>query len=228
MLIGSNLKKFNYKYSFRLIIGIIFRILIFIFLFLVIIPLNLVFILDNFYKDKIFTDINSIPQTRVAIVFGAGLDSSATEPSDVLQDRIISAVELYKVGKVQKILMSGDNRFQDYNEPQVMIKTAQDNGVSLFDMQADYAGRRTYDTCYRAKYIFGIDKAILITQEYHLTRALYTCNILGIDSIGYVADKSTYQNIEYYATRDYFAIFKAYWDLYISQPDVILGEKINF
>jgi len=95
-------------------------------------------------------------------------------------------------------------------------------------MQADYAGRRTYDTCYRAKYIFGIDRAILITQEYHLTRALYTCNILGIDSIGFVADKNKYQNIEYYVTRDYFAIIKAYWDLYVSPPQIVLGDKINF
>lgn len=197
-------------------------------IFLILVPVNLVFILDNYYNSKIYSNKDTVPETRVAIVFGAGLDSTATEPSDVLRDRIMSAVELYKAGKVKKILMSGDNRYSDYNEPQVMINTAKENGVSMFDMQADYAGRRTYDTCYRAKAIFGIDKAILITQDYHLTRALYTCNVLGIDVIGYVADKSQYQNLNFYATRDYFAIVKAYWDLYVSPPDVVLGDKINF
>jgi vancomycin permeability regulator SanA len=228
MLIERNFNNRQKKVNFKNILKVIFSYSIFGLLFILIIPINLVFILDNFYKDKIYSDKDKIPQTRVAIVFGAGLDSTATEPSDVLDDRIMSAVELYKAGKVQKILMSGDNRYKDYNEPQVMINTAKDNGVSMFDMQADYAGRRTYDTCYRAKYIFGIDKAILITQEYHLTRALYTCNILGIDAIGFVADKNQYQNITYFATRDYFALIKAYWDLYISPPEVVLGDKINF
>ena len=216
------------RFSFKTLLKIVLSIVVFVFIFMMIIPVNLVFILDNFYKDKIYTDINLIPQTRVAIVFGAGLDENATGPSNVLDDRIMTAVDLYKSGKIQKILMSGDNRFQDYNEPQVMIQTAKDNGVSIFDMQADYAGRRTYDTCYRAKYIFGIDRAILITQEYHLTRALYTCNILGIDSIGFVADKNKYQNISYYVTRDYFAIIKACWDLYVLTPEIVLGDKINF
>jgi len=228
MIINPRLRTSTFRFNFKSIFTYLLKLLIFIIIFIVIIPINLVFILDNFYKDKIYSDKDKIPQTRVAIVFGAGLDPSATEPSDVLDDRIMSAVELYKAGKVQKILMSGDNRFNDYNEPQVMIKTAKENGVSMFDMQADYAGRRTYDTCYRAKYIFGIDKAVLITQEYHLTRALYTCNLLGIDSIGFVADKNNYQNIQYYATRDYFALVKAYWDLYVSPPEVVLGDKINF
>lgn len=228
MLISRNINNTNKKFNFRSLIKWFFSAIIFFGIFLLIIPINLVFILDNYYKDKIYFDKEKIPEIRVAIVFGAGLDSTATEPSNVLEDRIMSAVELYKNGKVQKILMSGDNRFKDYNEPQVMLNTAKENGVSMFDMQADYAGRRTYDTCYRAKYIFGIDKAILITQEYHLTRALYTCNILGIDAIGYVADKNTYQNINSYVTRDYFAIIKGYWDLYVSPPEVVLGEKINF
>jgi vancomycin permeability regulator SanA len=222
--IQNNILKINIKSILKVIFSIIFYVIIFI----IVVPFNLVNILDNFYNDKIITDINKIPQTRVAIVFGAGLNAAATEPSSVLEDRIMTAVDLYKAGKVSKILMSGDNRFKDYNEPQVMIKIAKENGVSIFDLQADYAGRRTYDTCYRAKAIFGIDRAILITQDYHLTRALYTCNVLGIDAIGYVADKKIYQNIEYYATRDIFATLKAYWDLYIDPPEVVLGENISF
>jgi len=219
LLLKTNIKAF---------IKVFLNLGIFVLIFIFVVPFNMLNILDNYYNNKIFTDVSKLPETRVAIVYGAGLNPMATEPSSVLQDRIMTAVELYKSGKIQKILMSGDNRFKDYNEPQVMIKIAKENGVSIFDLQADYAGRRTYDTCYRAKAIFGIDKAILITQDYHLTRALYTCNILGIDAIGYIADKKIYNNIEYYATRDLFATVKAYWDLYVDPPEVVLGEKINF
>ena len=225
----NRLKQFVFlKLHLKSLLKAFLSLVIFFFVFIIVVPFNLLNILDNFYNEKIFTSKDKIPDYRVAIVFGAGLSENGTEPSTVLQDRIMSAVELYKLGKIKKILMSGDNSFKDYNEPQVMIKIAKENGVSIFDLQADYAGRRTYDTCYRAKAIFGIDKAILITQDFHLTRALYTCNILGIDAIGYVADKNVYKNIEYYISRDLLATINAYWDLYINPPDVILGDKINF
>ena len=124
--------------------------------------------------------------------------------------------------------MSGDNRFKDYNEPQVMINSALEKGVSSFDMQPDYAGRRTYDTCFRAKKIFGVDKAVLITQDFHLTRALYICNSLGIDAVGYAADKNTYIGQEVFALRDVFATILAYWELNVTPPNVVGGEKISF
>jgi len=225
----KRIRQFIYeKVNFKAFFKVLLNILVFCLIFIVIVPVGLIFRLNSFYNDKIFTNIDELPKTRVAIVFGAGLSQNGTEPSGILYDRIMSAVELYKAGVVKKILMSGDNRFKDYNEPQVMIKIAKENGVSIFDLQADYAGRRTYDTCYRAKTIFGIDKAILITQDYHLTRALYTCNVLGIDSVGYSADKNSYSDINLFAMRDFFAIIKAYWDLYVDPPEVVLGEKINF
>jgi vancomycin permeability regulator SanA len=176
----------------------------------------------------IYSDINTVPVTRVAIVFGAGLSDNGDQPSSILQDRIMTAVDLYKAGKVQKILMSGDNRTLDYNEPQVMINYAIAQGVSALDLQADYAGRRTYDTCYRAKYIFGIEKAVLITQDFHLPRALYTCNSLGIESIGYSADINQYQDQDLFAVRDFAATILAYWQLHVDPPNVVLGDRINF
>ena len=114
------------------------------------------------------------PAAPAAIVFGAGLWRDGS-PSPVLQDRVATAADLYFSGKVKKILMSGDNRFIYYNEPGAMKKFALSLGVPEEDIVLDYAGRRTYDTCYRARAIFGLKEAILVTQSFHLPRALILC-----------------------------------------------------
>ena len=113
-------------------------------------------------------------------------------PSPVLRDRITTAAELYFDGKVQKLLMSGDNRFLDYNEPGAMQAYALELGVPESDIILDYAGRRTYDTCYRARFIFDVTDALVVTQAYHLPRVLVTCQGLGINAIGVVADQRDY------------------------------------
>src|SRR5664280_227676 len=113
-----------------------------------------------------------VPTRPVAIVFGAGLWRNGTA-TPVLQDRVQTAANLYFAGKVEKLLMSGDNRFVDYNEPAVMRQLAMSLGVPDGAIVLDYAGRRTYDTCYRAKAIFGVNEAILVTQAFHLPRAIY-------------------------------------------------------
>ena len=95
-----------------------------------------------------------------------------------------TAAQLYFSGKVEKLLMSGDNRFVDYNEPEAMRQYARSLGVPEEAIVLDYAGRRTYDTCYRARDIFGVQSAILVTQNFHLPRALFTCNALGIRATG--------------------------------------------
>ena len=92
-------------------------------------------------------------------------------------------------GKVEKLLLSGDNRTLDYNEPGAMRAYAISLGVPAEDIVLDYAGRRTYDTCFRAKAIFGVDQVLLVTQMFHLPRALYTCRALGIEAEGIPADQ---------------------------------------
>ena len=138
---------------------------------------------------------------QVAIVFGAGLTRSGA-PTRVLRDRVETAAQLYFAGNVEKLLMSGDNRFEDYNEPQAMKDYALSLGVPEEAIVLDYAGRRTYDTCYRAREIFQLDQAILVTQGFHLPRALYTCNQLGLDATGVAA-----QN-HYFLKRS-----RAFWNL---------------
>ncbi len=168
---------------------------------------------------------SEVPARRVAIVFGAGLwrDGTATP---VLHDRVQTAANLYLAGTVEKLLMSGDNRFVDYNEPAVMRELALSLGVPEEAIVLDYAGRRTYDTCYRAKAIFGVTEAILVTQEFHLPRALYTCNQLGVDSVGVEADLRVYRksSVLYWNMRELLATAAALWDVNISHPIPVLGD----
>ena len=166
-----------------------------------------------------------VPQSRVALVLGAGLNRDGS-PGLVLRDRVETAIDLYNSGKVEKILMSGDNTSFNYDEPGAMQSFAIEMGVPEEDIVLDYAGRRTYDSCYRAKAIFGVDKLIVVTQAYHLPRALFLCNAFDIEADGIPADDSHYRRryYTYWWIREILASLKAYWDVYISHPLPILGE----
>jgi len=179
---------------------------------------------ELYTRSRLYTPA-AAPTKRVAIVFGAGLRRDGT-PSPILQDRVKAAADLYFAGKVEKILMSGDNRFLDYNEPGAMLNFALDLGVPQKDIVLDYAGRRTYDTCYRAKSIFGVNDALLVTQRYHLPRAVLTCNALGLKSAGVIADQRDYRSPakEYWAVREVAATIVALWDVWIAKPLPVLGN----
>jgi len=175
-------------------------------------------------RPKTYTAAD-VPARRVAIVFGAGLWRNGTA-TPVLQDRVQTAANLYFDGKVEKLLMSGDNRFVDYNEPAVMRAVALSLGVPEDAIVLDYAGRRTYDTCYRAKAIFGVTEAILVTQAFHLPRAIYLCNQLGVDSVGVDADLRVYRRLSvlYWNARELPATVAALWDVNIGRPIPVLGD----
>jgi SanA protein len=177
-----------------------------------------------FARPKTYTG-EDVPARRVAIVFGAGLWRNGTA-TPVLQDRVKTAANLFIAGKVEKLLMSGDNRFVDYNEPAVMREVALSLGVPESAIVLDFAGRRTYDTCYRAKAIFGVTEAILVTQAFHLPRAIYECSQLGINSIGVEADLRDYSrfSVLYWNVRELFATVAALWDVNISHPVPALGN----
>jgi len=166
-----------------------------------------------------------VPARPVAIVFGAGLRRNGTATA-VLQDRVTAAARLYFAGKVQKLLLSGDNRFLDYNEPGAMREVALSLGVPAGDIVLDYAGRRTYDTCYRAAAIFGVTQAILVTQSFHLPRALYECNALGVDAVGVASDLTRYRRVTmlYWDARELFASAAALWDVHVAHPLPVLGD----
>ena len=180
------------------------------------------------YDRLVVADVAAAPKRPVAIVFGAGgrfKPSASGRLSPMLQDRMDTAIALYKAGKVRKLLVSGDNRFANYNEPGRMYDYAVARGVPARDVVRDYAGRRTYDTCYRAAEIFGVTQAVLITQRFHLPRALFTCRNLGVESVGLSADRRTYLSNPYYQLRDAVASLRAWWDVKIARPEPVLGAK---
>ncbi len=208
----------------RSLLKMSFWILIFIIALAIILGLPRL-ITGRFSASKIYPS-EDVPPTRVAIVFGAGLWRDG-RPTAVLRDRVSKAAELFFQGKVEKLLMSGDNSTPDYNEPGAMRDYALDLGVPTEAIVLDYAGRRTYDTCYRAREIFGINNALLVTQNFHLPRALYTCSKLGVQAVGVPADQRTYtfDSWLWWHIRETPATLVALWEIYISHPIPILGEK---
>lgn len=178
-------------------------------------------------RDAIYASIDSVQATPVAIVFGAGLTVNNT-PSDALMDRLTMAADLYDRDLIDRILVSGDNRTQDYNEPNVMKQTLIDTfAIPAEVIFADYAGRRTYDTCRRAHELWGIDRAILVTQGYHLHRAIWTCEKIGIESDGISATLQPYTKEITFKIREVGAIYKAIIDLYLIEPEFIGGKFIQ-
>ena len=177
------------------------------------------------YARNRITSAADAQPARVAIIFGAGLRRDGT-PTDVLRDRVATGVQLYQAGKVEKLLMSGDNRFENYNEPAAMRDYAIALGVPVEDIVLDYAGQRTYDTCYRAKAIFQVESALLVTQEFHLPRAIFTCNLLGLPANGVAADLRDYhpRAEQFWQFREIPATLVAILEVLIIRPEPILGE----
>ena len=181
-------------------------------------------VVRQYYGTQIFS-VESVEPSPVAVVFGAAVYSNG-RLSSVLRDRMDTAITLYENGKVDKLLVSGDNREDHYNEPGAMMEYAIMRGVDPADIQPDYAGLRTYDTCYRARHIFQIEEAILVTQAFHLPRAIFTCRQLGIDSVGTEADLRPYRGSRWYEFRETIATARALWDVLRREPSQVLGDTI--
>lgn len=144
------------------------------------------------YAAQIFTAA-SAPGETTAIVFGAGLRRDGT-PTLVLADRVATAASLYQQGKVQALLLSGSTRGERYDEAEAMRTLALRLGVPEDAIRVDKEGNRTLETCQRARLAFGIRSALLVTQRFHLPRALVLCEALGMQAAGVQADLSTYSS----------------------------------
>ncbi|HPF79390.1 SanA/YdcF family protein [Nostocoides australiense] len=169
--------------------------------------------------------VADVPAKPVALVLGAGL-TPAGEPTPYLAFRLDLAKQLYDARKVEVLLVSGDNRTHAYDEPTAMMDYLVAQGVPATRIVRDFAGRDTYDSCARATRIFGVTEAIVVTQEYHLPRAVATCRAVGVDAVG-VGDTRGQQ---YGATwsqgrlRERAAVVKASWDISIRR-DPVLGAQ---
>ncbi|MBQ3005111.1 MAG: YdcF family protein [Clostridia bacterium] len=147
-------------------------------------------------------------------------------PSDMLEDRLNKGIEVYNIGASPKLLMSGDHGQHEYDEVNVMKQYAVDTGISSSDVFMDHAGFSTYESVYRAKEIFGADKIIIVTQEYHLYRALYIANKLGVEAYGVAADYRPYAGKLAQDCREALARVKDFATTIIKPEPTFLGEAI--
>lgn len=179
------------------------------------------------YGDKYILDLNDLPKNNNAIiVLGAGVRSDGT-PSDILADRLESSVEAYNSGLGNTFVLSGDHGREDYNEVGAMKRYILKSDIDEKVIFMDHAGFSTYDTMYRAKEIFKVDKAIIVTNEYHLPRALYIARKMGIDAYGLKSDKREYQLMDSYKKRELLAQLKDFVYVNILKPEPkFLGEAI--
>lgn len=180
------------------------------------------------YDDRIIVNVNGLdirgwPSPRVAVVFGASVYGNGAL-SPILEDRIETAIDLYRARKVDRILVSGDARHPSYNEPKAMYEYLVNRGVALKDVVVDTSGRSTYETCLRAKEVFGLKRAVLVSQRFHLSRALYIANQLGLDAVGMAGSMKTRQDIDYQSVREWAAEVKAYFNLHFIPPTASLDD----
>ncbi len=163
---------------------------------------------NSYSAGKTFNDVESVPnEYSVAIVLGAKVGRDGL-PSHMLYDRVLTGVDLYKAGKARKLLISGGE-----NEPAVMKTLALELGVPEADLIVDDQGTRTYESCSRARHVFGVDTAVVVTQDYHLSRSLYLCRSFGIDAIGLNAKRRDYTREGYNWKREYLSRVRAWYDI---------------
>ena len=165
----------------------------------------------------VVSSVDEVPQAQAAIVLGARVYDDGTL-SPMLADRMQTGVLLYKSGKVKKLLLSGDHGQTTYDEVNAMLRYALDRGVPAEDVFTDHAGFNTYDTMYRARDVFQVRSAIVVTQGFHLSRAVYTARSLGLEATGVPADIQPYGNEWRFAMRDWLARAKAFMELNITHP----------
>jgi len=159
------------------------------------------------------------------MVLGASVHPDGT-PSPMLQDRLDTGIQLYHAGAAPKLLLTGDDGQEEYNEVVVMREYAINKGVDEEDIFLDHAGFSTYESSYRAKEVFDVDKIIIVTQEYHLYRALYTGRALGMEVLGAAANQETYRGQSFREIREILARDKDFAMCIIKPEPTFLGDTI--
>jgi vancomycin permeability regulator SanA len=179
-----------------------------------------------------YVDVEGVPERPVAVVLGAGVFGN--EPSPTLATRLDGAIELLRAGKVDHLLMTGDNSRPDYDEVTAMRDYAIRRGVPGDAITRDYAGFDTYDSCIRARDVFGVRAAVVVTQDFHLAREVFTCRSVGIDAVGLAVPDWAFRSerLPYpyrrnqevgYTVREWLARVKAVLDTEVVQPGPTFG-----
>lgn len=198
---------------------------------LILIVIALIVGINLFVKFEGERSLRSIEQVSgqsydAIIVLGAGVYGNG-EPTKILKDRLDRGIELYKAGAAPKMLMSGDNGKTNYDEVTAMKNYCLKQGVSAEDIFLDHAGFSTYESMYRAKAIFGVKSAVVVTQHYHEGRALYTAKRLGIKAVGVSAVEKSYTGDEARAVREFLSREKAFVQCIVKPEPTFLGDKID-
>lgn len=183
-------------------------------------------IVVNKTKSNIITseEAAQLSDTDCAVILGAGIRDG--KPTPMLRDRLLTGIELYKSGAAKKLIMSGDHGSVDYDEVNIMKSYAVEAGVPDSDIFMDHAGFSTYETIYRAREIFEADSIIIVSQEYHLYRALYIAERLGVKAVGVSADLNTYRGQTRRDLREILARDKDFFKCIIKPKPTYLGDKI--
>lgn len=178
--------------------------------------------------DRYIEPADDLPSGTVAVVFGGGIENGRPKP--LIADRLDAGAALLKAGKVRKLIVSGDNRFHSYDEPAAMREYLVGKGVDPALIQEDTAGRSTYETCERAKKVFGLDRAVLVSESAHLPRAIFTCRKFGIEACGFSSDGPALEQFPEVRRgqrmREVLARTKATFNVYVRGERTILGEAI--
>lgn len=169
-------------------------------------------------------DYSNLQDIDCIVVLGAGVWGE--NPSPMLEDRLLEGIKLYENNVAPKIIMTGDHGREEYDEVNVMKKFAMDKGVPSGDIFMDHAGFSTYESLYRAKEIFEADKVVIVTQEYHLYRALHIANELGIEAYGVASDPRQYVGATYREIREILARNKDFVQCIFKPEPTYLGEVI--
>lgn len=200
--------------------------------FLLLIVAGIIFIAWANYSIKkgsniyVSYNIDDVPETKTALLLGTSKNLNSGVPNAYFYNRIRAATDLYKSGKIQYIIVSGDNSTKDYNEPEDMLLTLMQEGIPQDKIFLDHAGFRTLDSVVRAKEIFGQTKLVIISQKFHNERAVFLAKQNGIEAFGYNAkDVNKYAGFKT-NMREYLAKAKAYWDLIFGIEPKFGGEKI--
>ncbi len=202
-------------------------------LFLLLLVAGIVFIAWANYsmkrntEDFLFSNVAEIPETKTALLLGTSKTLGNGQPNAYFYNRILAAAELYKSGKIQYLIVSGDNSRKDYNEPEDMQKALMERGIPEDRIFLDFAGFRTLDSVVRAKEIFGQHKIIIVSQQFHNERAVFLAQQNGMEAYGFNAE-----DVNQYAgfktnVREYLAKTKAYLDLITGVEPKFGGKKIQ-
>ena len=178
-------------------------------------------------EDRILTPVEASELSDVDCILVLGCGVRGDSPSRLLADRLEKGIELFHLGVSPKLLMSGDHGRYDYNEVAVMKQYAILSRIRSEDIFMDHAGFSTYESMYRAKEIFGAEKIVIVTQEYHMSRAVYIANSLGLDAYGVCADHREYSAQPYWDAREFLARVKDFAFCIVKPLPTYLGSSID-